>query len=189
MQIAHEFSIEAQKDRTRRWDLRFLVDAMVQARRSKDPSTKVGAVIIRPDLTTASQGYNGFPRGVYDTDERLNHRPTKYAMVVHAEANAIVTAKEPLTGYTIYTAPLPPCSVCAGLVIQSGIKRAVAIEPDEDKKQRWAESLALTQAMFDEAGVSLTLYPESEVVEQALSDGIHFISSDEEDKVSCGCCS
>lgn len=186
MQIAHEYSIGRQIARTRKWDLRFIADAMVQARHSKDPSTKVGAVIIRPDGTPASQGFNGFPRGVEDTDERLNDRATKYALVVHAEANAIVTAKESLVGCTIYTT-MPACSSCAGLIIQAGIKRAVSIEPTEKQRERWGESFQRTQTMFEEAGVTQILYPKEEVIAQARSEGLVFLTVDDEAQAACEC--
>ena len=53
-----------------KWDRRFLALAEHVADWSKDPSTKTGAVIVRPDRTIASMGYNGFPRGMADTDDR-----------------------------------------------------------------------------------------------------------------------
>jgi len=132
------------------WDKRYLDLAEFVASWSKDPSTKVGAVIVRPDKTIASVGFNGLPRGVEDSDERLHNRDLKYPMTVHAEVNAILHAQEPLHGYTIYVAPLNPCSDCAGVIIQSGIKRVVA---RAEMNPRWLESNALAQAMFEESGV------------------------------------
>jgi dCMP deaminase len=135
------------------WDRYFIKTAQQISTASKDPSTKVGAVIVRPDRTIASQGYNGFPRGIADTPERLNHRETKYSLVVHAEANAILTAREPLHGYTIYTTFFS-CAGCAKLVIQAGIKRIVSPEYDVE---RWYESMRLAHQMYDEAGVAWEL--------------------------------
>ena len=60
-----------------KWDERFIELARLVAAWSKDPSTKVGAVIVRPDRTVASVGFNGFARGVDDTEERLNDRALK----------------------------------------------------------------------------------------------------------------
>src|SRR5450759_3287372 len=77
-----------------KWDRRFIELARFVADWSKDPSTKVGAVIVRPDRTVAALGYNGFPRGVLDHSERYDHRPTKYEMVVHAELNSILNTRE-----------------------------------------------------------------------------------------------
>lgn len=132
------------------WDKRYLDLAEFVASWSKDPSTKVGAVIVRPDKTIASVGFNGLPRGVEDSEARLLNRDLKYPMTVHAEVNAILHAREPLHGYTIYVAPLNPCSDCAGVIIQSGIKRVVA---RAERNPRWLESNALAQTMFEEAGI------------------------------------
>ena len=98
------------------WDERFFALADMVGSWSKDPSTKVGAVIIRPDRTIASVGYNGFPRGVYDGPEIYEDRPRKLLRTVHAEANAILSAREPLHGYTLYVTPLHPCANCSGLI-------------------------------------------------------------------------
>lgn len=135
------------------WDNYFLDLAEAVAYASKDPSTKVGAVIVRPDRTVASLGYNGFPRGIEDSHARLNDRPTKYSMVVHAEPNAILSAREPVRGYSMYTT-LFTCSDCAKLLIQAGIKEVVSPTYDIE---RWENSLRLAKQLFDEAGVSWKL--------------------------------
>jgi dCMP deaminase len=139
------------------WDKRFLELAEHVSTFSKDPSTKVGCVIARPDHTIASMGYNGFPRGVADTEGRLADRPTKYAMVVHAEANAVLSAYERLDGYTAYVHPFPPCSTCTGALIQAGIARVVAPRPTHEQLERWGESFGFSRIMFDEAGIVLSL--------------------------------
>lgn len=140
-----------------KWDSRFLSLAEVVASWSKDPSTKVGAVIVRPDRTIASAGFNGFPRGVLDDDERYADRPTKYAMAVHGEANAIVNAREPLHGYSIYCT-LFPCSVCAALIIQAGIINVSSLLPDADQIERWRDSWTTSETMLNEAEVSWQRY-------------------------------
>lgn len=140
-------------------DRRPLFDAWVLdlcdhvARRSRDPSTQVGAAIIRPDKTVASIGYNGLPRGVRDDPMRYLDRPTKLAMVVHAEANAILSAREPVAGYTLYVSPLMPCAKCAALIVQSGINTVIARTP-ADIPDRWRDDMEKTLVMFGEAGVS-----------------------------------
>lgn len=139
------------------WDRYFLTVAEAVSSASKDPSTKVGAVIVRPDRTMASFGYNGFPRGIADTEERLNDRETKYGLVVHGEINAILTAREPLHGYTLYTWPFITCKNCALLVTQAGIKRAVAPQLPEHLKERWADSVAAAARIYEEAGVTWDL--------------------------------
>jgi dCMP deaminase len=137
------------------WDKRFLDLADHIAAWSKDPSTKVGAVIVRPNRTIASVGYNGFPRGVKDDAERLSDRPVKYAMTVHAEANAILSADGKVDGCTIYVSPLHPCSNCAALIIQSGIKRVVARMGTAPSQ--WLDSFEKAKIMFDEAGVDVII--------------------------------
>ena len=130
------------------WDRWFLGMAKYVATASKDPSTKVGAVIVDPMKRVVSMGFNGFPRGVND-DDRLDDRERKYEIVCHAEVNAAVFAQRPLNDCSIYVWPLPPCSRCASILIQSGIKRVVSPPPLD----RWKDSCALSAALFAEAGV------------------------------------
>jgi dCMP deaminase len=146
------------------WDNLFLTLASHIAPASKDPSTKVGALIVRPDRTVAAMGYNGFPRMIEDTAERLNDRELKYALVVHAEMNAILTAREPLHGYTLYTWPFLTCASCAKHVIQAGIKRVVAPYVENE---RWAASFKASQDLYDEAGVQWALLEHVPVADAA----------------------
>ena len=131
------------------WDKRFLAMAELVAGWSKDPSTKVGAVIVDDRRRVVSVGYNGFPVGVSD-DSRLDIRETKYKIVVHAECNALLFAPKDLTNCTIYTHPFMPCPQCAGMIIQSGIGRVVSYESDNG---RWKEDFELSRHMFKEANV------------------------------------
>lgn len=140
-----------------KWDQRFLDMATFVGNWSKDPSTKVGAVIVRRDHTIASVGYNGFPRFVNDHDELYLDRPTKLLRTVHAEMNAILSAREPLHGCKLYVSPLFPCANCAGAIIQSGISQVVArmSAPPE----AWMDSFEQSRQMFAEAGVLVVPYP------------------------------
>ena len=140
-----------------KWDARFLDLAQSVAGWSRDPSTQVGAVIVRPNRTIASIGYNGFPRGVCDLSQRLQDREEKLAMTVHAELNAILAAREPLHGFTLYVWPFHPCASCAAAIIQAGITEVVAPIAPADVAERWKRSLRIAQTMFDEAGVELRL--------------------------------
>jgi len=93
---------------------------------SLDPSTKVGAVVVGKNGQIVSQGYNGFPRGVKDSPERLNTREEKYKYVVHAEMNCIYNACRngaSLNDTTLYVYGLPVCSECAKGVVQVGISK------------------------------------------------------------------
>jgi dCMP deaminase len=137
-----------------KWDKRFLGLAQHVAQWSKDPSTQVGAVIVDEDQRVVSLGFNGLPRGVEDTVQRLADRDVKYQMIVHGERNAIIFAQRSLHGCTMYTWPFMSCSVCAAMIIQAGIRRCVAPYSDNS---RWTDSFKLTQDMFTEAGIVLNL--------------------------------
>lgn len=139
---------------TVKWHRRFLGLADHISSWSKDPSTKVGAVIVRPDRTIVSVGYNGFPRGVLDDDSRYSDREVKYQMVVHAEINAILTANQSLKHCTLYVSPLNPCPQCAAAIIQSGIWRVVSRAND---REDWRERMETAWKMFREANVTLDL--------------------------------
>lgn len=146
--------------RQRKWDTRFLKLAGEVAEWSKDPSTKVGAVIYRPDLTIVSLGFNGFPRGVDDDPALYADRSIKYERVIHAELNAILTARGELGreypgitghrgGHSIATT-LFPCSRCAGAIIQAGLSRVVTWKlpptPDTERLEKaacWGDSRAM----------------------------------------------
>lgn len=140
-------------DRQLKWDRRFVEVARGVSSWSKDPSTKVGVALTNQHGRVIATGYNGFARGVADTEERLNDRPTKYELVVHAEANAIVNcAREGVStmGSTLYVWPGNHiCNECAKLIIQAGIIRTVG--PRTDAFARWGTG----RGMLQEAGVEI----------------------------------
>ncbi|MBT7295111.1 MAG: dCMP deaminase family protein, partial [Candidatus Thioglobus sp.] len=141
-----------------KWDKRYLGLAAEVSTWSKDPSTQVGAVTVGSKKEVLSQGFNGFPRGIDDSDERYNNRDTKYKLVVHAEMNAIYNATysgTSLDGATLYVYGLPICSECAKGIIQVGIKKVVVEKSKE--LDNWNESVQLSKVMFDEAGVELII--------------------------------
>lgn len=132
-----------------KWVERFINLAAHVATWSKDPSSQVGAVIIRPDRSVASVGFNGLPRAVSDDPARLTHRETKLLYTVHAELNAILAAREPLHGYSIVVYPFQPCAACAAAIIQAGISEVICPQSAES---RWEESFKAARTMFHEAG-------------------------------------
>jgi dCMP deaminase len=140
-----------------KWDKRFLELATLVGSWSKDPSTQVGAVVVRKDNTIASVGYNGFPRFVRDDIELYHDRPTKLLRTVHAEMNAILSAREPLHGCKLYVSPLFPCANCAGAIIQAGIAHVVA--QMSAPPEAWMASFEQSRQMFAEAGVLVVPYP------------------------------
>ena len=136
------------------WDKRYLGLAKEVSTWSKDPSSKIGAVAIGSKGQVLAQGYNGFPRGIYDGDIRYNNREIKYQYIVHAEQNVIYNATYngvSLDGATLYVWGLPVCSECAKGVVQVGIKRVIM--PVADYPATWLESFEQTSDMFGEAGV------------------------------------
>jgi len=137
-----------------KWDFRFLDLAKFVSTWSKDPSTKVGAVITDQNNRIISIGYNGFPQDISD-DNRLDDRETKYKIIVHGEMNAILFANKSLEYCTLYTYPFMPCPRCAGMIIQTGIKRVISYNNMPD---RWREEFNLSQQLFKESGVELILY-------------------------------
>jgi dCMP deaminase len=132
------------------WERRFLELAEHVSKWSKDPSTKVGAVIIDADKRVVGLGYNGFPRGVNDTAARYAERAEKYPRVVHAEMNAILNATGSVKECGMFTYPLNTCDRCAAMVIQAGI-RTVYATPNQDP--RWADQWNIAKEMYEEAGV------------------------------------
>ena len=138
------------------WDYRYLNLAKEVSTWSKDPSTQVGAVIVGDKGQILSQGYNGFPRGIKDSKDRLNDRPTKLKLVVHAEMNCIYNASfsgVSLENSTVYVHGLPVCSECAKGVIQVGVKRVIMCYPI-DIDDKWKDAFDDTQKMFDEANIT-----------------------------------
>lgn len=138
-----------------KWRIRYLNLARLVSTWSKDPSTKCGAVIVNPDNKIVGTGFNGFPHGVNDNEDLLENRDTKLMMTVHAEVNAILSAKQPLDGCTIYTWPMHACSQCAAIIIQSGIRHHVTLS---NPNNRWEASHKIAEVMFNEAKVDVHLY-------------------------------
>lgn len=141
-----------------RWQLRFLSLAKHVSTWSKDPSTKVGAVLVDRKLRVLGLGYNGFPRGVHDWEDRYQHRDLKYDMIVHAEANAILNSTGITEGSSLFLWPFMSCSRCAGLVIQASIAEVYYPThqegtPEYQSALRWKDNIGKSLTMFQEAGI------------------------------------
>ena len=136
------------------WDEYFMGIAMLAAKRSKDPSTQVGACIVSDDNIIISTGYNGMPKGCSDDEFPWDREgaETKYPYVVHAELNAILNANgRDLRGSKLYVA-LFPCNECAKASIQSGVKEIFYLS---DKYVGTPGNIA-SKRMLDAAGVKYT---------------------------------
>jgi dCMP deaminase len=161
-----------------KWDTRFMRMAFEVSTWSKDPSTKIGAVA-EIDRHIVATGYNGLPRGVADTDARLEDRPTKYRMTVHAEQNVICDCARrgvPLLGASIHVFGIPPCNRCAVDLIQVGVKRVCLNRTNIDEniqrlgegdRNGWIADWEYSQEMFKEAGVEVCIFQ---------FEGIHTLS-------------
>ena len=132
------------------WDERFLGLAQHVATWSKDPRTKVGAVLVNETKQVLSVGYNGFPRGVFDLLARYEDRETKLMFVAHAERNALDSYVVDPRGSTLYCT-LPPCNECVKSIIQKGVKRIVTLTSDARPQDNG--NVAIT--MLAEAGIQL----------------------------------
>ena len=139
-----------------KWDQRFLKLAEHISGWSKDPSTKVGCVVVGEDREIRSTGFNGFPRGIADDAARLEDREQKYPLICHAEENAIMHAARiglSLKGCTAYVT-WPPCTRCARSLIQAGVVEVVYPE-DIEVPERWMSDFDMSTNMMGEAGLNI----------------------------------
>lgn len=149
--------IYTKREHLYKWDRRFIELAEAIAQWSKGPRKRIGAVIVRPDRSIASLGYNGPPRGFDDEAFLEMTRDEQHAVVIHAEDNALKQMADSerydvKDGYTLYVSPLWPCADCARLIVSYGVSRVVAycghISPD------WKASAEEAERILSEAGVS-----------------------------------
>lgn len=137
-----------------KWQQRYLDLAQHVAQWSKDPSTKVGAVIIAPGNRPIGMGFNGFARGANDDELLYLDTEYKHRHVIHAETNAILNARQNLEGCDIYVTH-PPCQHCAGTIIQAGICRVFCPKPTETFHARW--KIEDTAMLFESSNVRFIL--------------------------------
>ena len=141
---------------------------------SKDPNAHVGAVIIGPDNEIRASGFNGFPRGILDSQERLQDRDMKLRLIVHAEMNAILSAARvgiPVKGCTMYLVATdnfgkvwggPPCVRCTVEIIQAGITEIVSYSK-QAVPFNWHDDLELAESLLTEAGVTYRTVASGEI--------------------------
>lgn len=135
------------------WDEYFMGVALLSARRSKDPSTQVGACIVNDQNKIVGAGYNGLPTGCHDDDfpwdKQGTFLETKYPFVCHAELNAILNnIGMDLKGCKIYTA-LFPCNECTKAIIQAGITEVIYLSD----KYAGTDAAKASKLMLDTSGV------------------------------------
>lgn len=145
-----------------KWDVRFLRLTKEVSKWSKDPSTKTGAVIVRPNGSICSTGFNGLPQCMPDHAEYYDNREEKYSRIVHCEVNALIFAREPVNGYTLYTYPFASCDRCVVQMLQAGIKTFVFPRCPDHLLERWGKTLEKAKGYITECGASWReMYPEN----------------------------
>jgi len=144
------------------WDDTFMLMADLISERSKDPSTRTGAVVVDSDNIILGMGYNGFPRGTADDAfpwdreggyEKEEFLKTKYPYVVHAEVNAIFNANKSVKGGRLYC-HLFPCNECAKAIVQNGIKEVIY----QEDKYSDVDIFQASRKIFDAAGIKVREY-------------------------------
>jgi dCMP deaminase len=155
----------------------------------------MGAVITDPEGRVVALGYNGFPENVHDCPARLNDPNIKYDMVVHAEVNAVLIAGSAAKGGTVYVyGPRSICGPCAGILIQAGIRRAVAISPGDKTKAKpltdctqadWSTKGRIALEMFKDAGVKVELVNNKIAVEKIFTGLIDWANHNKAEEIAC----
>lgn len=144
-------------------DIYFLGLAEYVASRSKDPSTKTGAVLVDTLGRVVSTGYNGFPQCMPDHPELYNNRDDKYSRIVHCEMNALIFATRDLAGCMCYTWPFLSCDRCAVHLLQAGVTRFIAPRCPADQATRWESVFVKSRRYIVECGAT---YAEVEYASQ-----------------------
>ena len=142
------------------WDEYFMEMAELTAKRSTCLRRQVGAVIVQEKHIIAT-GYNGAPRGLEHCSQREggclrqqlgipSGERHELCRALHAEQNAIIqaaTLAQSIEGATIYVTN-QPCSICAKMIINAGIRRIVVRDGYPDK---------MAQEMLKEANLAVEI--------------------------------
>lgn len=141
-----------------KWDWRFIDLAKTVSSWSKDPRRKVGCVLVK-GKREISMGYNGFPEHLSDSLLRLNTPSFKDRVIIHAEWNAIINAAKfgvPVEGSSAYIT-YHPCSRCASVLIQAGVKRVVC-PPPSYASEKWKDDFQISSDILVEADIPVYFY-------------------------------
>lgn len=142
------------------WDFRFIRRAQEISSWSKDPKRKVGCVLVRGKREVC-EGFNGFPEGLSDDLKRLTDPDYKGKVIIHAEANAIIDATRKgvtLEGTTAYITR-HPCSLCASMLIQAGVKKIIC-PPPVFQGSKWSDNFKTSSDLLLEVGVPVYYFNE-----------------------------
>jgi len=139
------------------FDVTCMKQVYLAAERSKDPRTKIGAVLVK-DKNVIGTGYNGFARKVLDLPDRYTDRELKYKFVVHAEANSVLTCARlgiSTMNSVLYTNGIP-CNECMKSIIQGGIIEIIIHKQwPEMSSEKWIEAVKISKIMLEETGVKI----------------------------------
>lgn len=142
---------------SRHWQDYYINLAHQVATGSKDGSSKVGAILVRPDKTLASIGFNGFPARIKDREDYLNDkemREKKYPRIVHAEANCLNYNRDhDTTGFHLFVTA-HPCDKCALRIASTGISH-IYFATNMDYETRWSDMVELAKEICGDAGIEL----------------------------------
>lgn len=139
---------------------------------SKDPTTKTGALVLGDLPKEIAIGYNGFPPGIADTEDRLLDRALKNQLTRHAEENAISNVRG-FIPRVIYATHYPCADKCAlGILAARTIRRVVTVASAGEFADRWGESCARSAALFREAGITVDVLEQRHLVFNQVSIGL-----------------
>ena len=144
------------------WDKYFLDICLTVAKKSKDQSTKVGAVLVDQSNRILSTGFNGAPHG-YD-DSLIDTREEKLRVTIHSEINSILFAHTNIKGATLYCTHYP-CEKCSPVIMQTGITKVVYLASSEDYLSRWENSIALAAKDFAMANIATLMVHQDELID------------------------
>jgi len=136
-----------------KWQRRYFSLALEVATWSKDEQKQVGAVCVSPDKRGIVIGYNGFPKGIEDSEELLADRELKNQLMVHAEMNAIINGYTSLHNWSLYVTKAP-CLDCAKVMINAGIVKVICPNPGGS----WLDNQLMAISLLKEAKVEIEFY-------------------------------
>lgn len=147
-----------QVSRREKWDTRFLQLAQLISSWSKDPTTKVGCVIVNSNDVVIGMGFNGFPQGGVDDEEILANKDRKRLRTVHAEMNALHFATGPIAGARIYVTH-HPCAACVANLLQHKPAEINIPKGISELGKDWDASVKEAKAMLEEYDVHVYEIP------------------------------
>lgn len=147
-----------------KWSQRFLRLALSISEWSKDPKTRVGAVLVNTEKTVVATGFNGLPRRIEDDPNILSDRDLKNRLTIHAEMNAILNCRVPLDGLTMFVTN-HPCHECAKMIVAAGIVAVHALNPTGEFEEKWKDSILQARDTLALGSVPLTLVSKDSIEE------------------------